>query len=330
MDVPCTIIVVSGRRKSQVNHLGKVAIIANPVAQNGAAASVAREFERMLCGTIDDDGCRMHLTERARHAQDIAAEVGRACDTLVVIGGDGIVHEAANGLMSLAFEERPNLAVVPVGSGNDYALTLGMSSKPEKALKQILECDVHRLDVGLVNDEYFVETLSFGLDAAIALDTVERRKKSGRRGTVLYMESGFDQLMHHLVPQNYKAKLQGVPEAGDVDIEGESYIFAVQIGRTYGGHFDICPKANPEDGLFDVCMTQGRLNAAKATSVFLLARFGLHAGFKMFRFYKASSLVVEFDEPPSAQADGEKVAGTRFEISTVPAALKVIVGDFKA
>lgn len=313
-----------------MNHLGKVTIIANPVAQNGAAASVAHEFERMLCGRIADDGCRMHLTERAGHAQDIAAEVGPACDTLVVIGGDGIVHEAANGLMRLGFDDRPNLAVVPVGSGNDYALTLGMSHKPEKALAQILECDVHRLDVGLVNGEYFVETLSFGLDAAIALDTVERRKKSGRRGTVLYMESGFDQLMHHLVPQNYKARLHGVPGTGDVDIEGESYIFAVQVGRTYGGHFDVCPKASPEDGLFDVCVTKGRLNAAKATSVFLLARFGLHTRFKMFRFYKASSLVVEFDEPPSAQADGEKVSGTRFEISTIPGALKVIVGDFKA
>ena len=86
----------------------------------------------------------------------------------------------------------------------------------------------------------------------------------------------------------------------------------------------------PEDGLFDICITKGRLNAAKATSVFLLARFGLHTRFKMFRFYKASSLAVEFDEPPSAQADGEKVSGTRFEISTIPGALKVIVGDFKA
>lgn len=313
-----------------MDKLGRVAIIANPVAQNGAAASVARDFERMLCDQVNDDGCRMHLTEYSGHAKEIAAKIGPKCDTLIVIGGDGIAHEVANGLMELDFDDRPNLAVVPVGSGNDYALTLGMSPKPEKALSQILECNVRRFDVGVVNGEYFVETLSFGLDAAIALDTVERRKKSGRRGTILYMESGIDQLFNHLAPQNYKACLQGVPGKGRVEIEGESYIFAVQIGRTYGGHFDICPKASPEDGLFDICLTQGRLNVAKATSVFMLARFGLHTRFRMFRFYKASSLVVDFSEPPSIQADGEKVTGTHFEISTVPAALKVLVGDVKA
>lgn len=309
-----------------MGKLGRVAIIANPAAQSGAAAAVAERFAAMLCSRVDDPTCDLHLTEHAGHAVDIAADFAGKYDTLVVIGGDGIVHEAVNGLMAVPADQRPQLAVMPVGSGNDYALTLGMSANLDAAVEQVAACDVRRFDVGRVNGEYFAQTLSFGLDAAIAIDTVERRKKSGRRGTILYMESGFDQLMHHLVPQSYRARLSGVPGKGDVDIEGESYIFAVQIGKTYGGHFKVCPKADPADGLFDICVTRRPLNAAKATAVFLLARFGLHARFKMFGFHRASSLVVEFKEPPPAQADGERIEGTRFAIETVPGALDVVVG----
>lgn len=313
-----------------VGELGRIAIITNPAAQNGTAATVAEKLSAQLCKHAGDDACKTHLTQHAKHAIDIVAEVGASCDTIVVIGGDGIVHEAVNGLMMLSDEERPNLAVVPLGSGNDYALTLGMSSNPEKALKQILECNVRKLDVGLVNGEFFAETLSFGIDAAIAIDTMERRKKTGRRGTMLYMESGIDQLLNHLNPQSYKMTLSGVPGVGDMAVDGESYIFAVQIGRTYGGHFDVCPDANPEDGLFDICLTRKIMGPAKAVAIFIAARFGLHKNMKAFKFYKASSLTVDFAEPPAAQADGEIITGSHFEIDTVPQALGVIVGDYKA
>ena len=313
-----------------VGELGRIAIIANPAAQNGTAAKVVDEFSAKLCQHVGDSACKIHLTKHAKHAIDIVAEIGGSCDTVVVIGGDGIVHEAVNGLMMLSDDSRPKLAVVPVGSGNDYALTLGMASDPEKALKQIMECDVRKLDVGLVNGEFFAETLSFGIDAAIAIDTMERRKKTGRRGTLLYMESGIDQLVNHLHPQSYKMTLKGVPGIGDLKVDGESYIFAVQIGRTYGGHFDVCPDANPEDGLFDICLTRKIMGPARAVAVFIAARFGLHKNMKAFKFYKASSLVVDFAEPPAAQADGEIITGSHFDIDTIPQALEVIVGNYKA
>ncbi len=315
-----------------MSELGRVAIIANPAAQSGAAAAAARRFANMLCSHIGQAECRMLLTEHPGHAIDIARSEGQKYDTLVVIGGDGIVHEAANGLMHVPKESRPRFAVVPVGSGNDYALTLGMSTILENACKQILEANVKKLDVGCVNGEYFVETLSFGLDAAIALDTVERRKKTGRHGTILYVESGFDQIMNHLVPQKYEAELMGMPDDPATDmlhLSGESYIFAVQIGATYGGHFKVCPDADPTDGLFDICIAHPPLNPAKALFMFMLAKGGHHTRFKMFEFHRASSLTIEFAEEPACQVDGEGISGTRFEIGMNSRALDVIVGDFK-
>lgn len=312
--------------------LGRIAIIANPTAQSGACAHIAEQFSAKICEHVDQTACKLVLTEHPGHAIDLAYEAKSRYDTLIVIGGDGIVNEAANGLMCIPEAYRPRLAVVPVGSGNDYALTLGMSSNIDKAMHQILECRCERFDVGKVNDKYFVETLSFGLDAAIALDTMERRRRTGKHGTILYMESGLDQIMHHLDKQTYYAEFIDVPNAdeGYISCQGQSYTFAVQIGKTYGGHFEVCPDANPQDGYFDICIAHPPITPLKAVGIFMLARFGKHTGFKIFEFLRARALVLEFEDDVACQADGEPVLGRHFEVITLPGALEVVVGDYKA
>nr|WP_256368340.1 hypothetical protein [Adlercreutzia sp. ZJ473] len=215
------------------------------------------------------------------------------------------------------------------------------------------------LDVGCVNGEFFVETLSFGLDAAIALDTVERRRRTGRTGTLLYLESGIDQMLHHLESARYEAELEGgegafgdeaaagnaaAPDDGPAPasatalddgpapagptraISGESYIFAVQIGPTYGGRFKVCPQADPADGLFDICLAHPPLNSLSAMVIFLLAKGGHHVRFRRIEQLRARRLEVTFDRPLAAQADGERVLGTRFCVDMVPRALKVLMG----
>lgn len=306
-------------------------IIANPVAQSGAAGRIATQFSKTVCVGSEDNSCEMILTEYAGHAIELVKAIPETYDTLIAIGGDGLIHEVVNGLMTIPADSRPVLAIVPVGSGNDYAKTLGMSKKPEKAIKQIQEYNVQKLDIGVVNGQYFDETLSFGLDAAIAIDTMERRKRTGDHGVKLYMQSGFDQIINHLDAQNYDALLttdkDGKKE--DLHLEGQSYLFAVQIGKTYGGGFKICPKADPQDGLFDVCIVHPPFNAARALGVFMLAKSGLHTRFKRFEFHRCSSISLKFAEPPAAQTDGEKIEGSSFDIQMLPRELAVVVGDFK-
>lgn len=310
------------------NKLGRIGIIANPAAQSGEAAKAATRFYDAITKRLGPDSCDLALTQHPGHAIDLAAHAQNNYDTIIVIGGDGIVHEAVNGLMSVTEESRPTLGVVPLGSGNDYALTIGMPSEIKRALDCILASNTKKFDVGCANGEYFAETMSFGIDAAIALDTVERRKKTGKHGTRLYMESGLDQILHHLDKYEYKAKLDGVDGSdSSLELDSSAYIFAIQIGPTYGGHFKVCPNADPTDGLFDICICHPPLNPITAAGVFMLAKSGKHTRFKNFEFHRARSLSIEFDKEPPCQADGEEVKGRKFDIDCIHQALTVITGD---
>lgn len=149
--------------------------------------------------------------------------------------------------------------------------------------------------MGCVNGGFFAETLSFGLDAAIAIDTMERRKRMGRHGAALYMASGFDQLFHHLDQREYRLQLDDGPV-----MEGKSITFAVQMGPYYGGGFRICPDARLDDGLLDVCISHPPITPAGAAAIFLMAKGGNHTRLSCMELHQARKVHVEFDEPPAA------------------------------
>lgn len=301
------------------SQLGTMLLIANPAAQNGRGADAATEAAHLLRTAVGEQALDVVLTERPGHAVALAAAAD-GYDTVLALGGDGIIHEVAGGLMERAAGVRPALGIVPVGSGNDYARTLGMSCKVEHACAQLLNAAPHPADLGRVNGHWFVETLSFGLDAAIALDTVERRKRTGRTGTILYAEAGIDQLLHHLDARRYTASFDG-----GAPVAGASITFAVQIGPSYGGGFKICPDARFDDGLFDVCIAHPPIGVAGAALIFALAKSGRHTGFKQMEFRRVSTLHVEFDEVPPAQMDGELIEATTFDVSIEPRALNVLL-----
>lgn len=332
----------------------KTLLVANPAAQNGNGAQAAAHAAALLREVVGEDRLDVVLTEGPGHAEQVSAQA-QGYGTVVALGGDGIIHETANGLLRLPECARPTLGVVPVGSGNDYARTLGISARSvDEAVRQLAGAHPRPFDVGRCNGRHFVETLSFGLDAAIALDTVERRRVTGKTGTALYLESGLDQLLHHRDVHRFTATLDAAPaaEAGRVGVgsgsgrapecaragkdaagakaetrtvDGPSYLFAVQIGPTYGGGFRICPQARTDDGLLDLCVARPPLGALRAVLLFLLAKNAWHARFKQLEFYQTRALRLSFDGPLPVQMDGEPFQAQEYDIACVPHALNVLV-----
>lgn len=300
------------------NFLGHILLIANPAAQSGAGAAAAERAAANLRAALGANVVTVARTAGPRHACAIA-EAAEGAQTVVALGGDGVIHEVVNGLMKRQQSTRPQLGVIPVGSGNDYARSLGIPADVDKACKALLATRPKPTDVGCVNGEYFAETLSFGVDAAIALDTMERRKRTGKHGTALYMASGFDQLFHHLDERSYHLQLDGGPV-----LEGKSITFAVQMGPFYGGGFNICPGAQLDDGLLDLCISHPPISPAGAAAIFLMAKGGNHTGLKRMEFHQARQVHVEFEAAPPAQVDGERIEAKSFDAEVVPAALQVL------
>lgn len=321
-------------------------LVANPAAQNGAGGAAIDRAAENLRAVVGQDNVVVARTVGPRHAIELARNVA-GVGIVVALGGDGVVHEVANGLMQRPAHDRPTLGVLPLGSGNDYARALGLKwESVDEVCAQLLAARPRTVDVGKVNDQYFVETLSFGLDAAIALDTMERRKRTGKSGTALYMASGFDQLFHHLDTHNYclslqgerpcllqggyKASAQGTTHDASQDAlqdapeQGQSITFAVQVGPYYGGGFKICPDAALDDGAFDICISHAPITPLKAAAVFVKAKDGKHVSSKHIEMRRAQGVHVEFKSEPPCQADGERLEGKVFDISTVSQALSVV------
>lgn len=301
--------------------LGRTLLIANPAAHSGKGAAGAN-FARHFLGSYATatSGYEVRLTTGPGDAVGIAAgAVG--FDTVLALGGDGVIHEVVNGLMRLPGSARPQLGVIPLGSGNDYARTLGMARNDvEGAFAQLVRGTVRELEVGRVNGVHFMQTLSFGLDAAIALDTTDRRAaNTSQEGEALFVTSGLKILS--------RAK-GGFPCTARFDGEGpvelNTLIFAVQVGPTYGGGFRICPDADPGDGLLDVCYNVKKPPLPHLLALFGLARGGRHARSSVVCLRHIRHAVLDFAEEPPCQVDGERMRGAHFEIDVIPSALRVV------
>ena len=251
---------------------GRTLLIANPAARSGEGAKATALAARLLREALPDDRFEVARTMQPQHAVELAREA-TGFATVLVLGGDGIIHEAANGLMQRPASDRPTLGVIPAGSGDDYARTLGMARDPARAVAQLLQAEPRALDLGHVNGTYFTQTMSFGVDAAIGLGTMELRQRTGKSGRLLYTRSAFEQVTRHLDEFRYTARFDGQPE------QGRSITFAVQVGPSYGGGFRICPDARPDDGLLDICIAHPPATIARALAIFLMAKSAPHAPF---------------------------------------------------
>lgn len=314
-----------GRVMSSV-RLGRTLVLANPTAHSGrgegAALFVTRFFSSFQSAATS---CEVRLTEAAGDAQRMASESSEY-DVVIALGGDGIIHEVVNGLMGIPDQDRPVLGVIPMGTGNDFARTLGVSiNDPERSVSELLRGRERAIDLGKVNDTYFVQTLSFGLDAAIALDTTDRRaRNSSLAGALLFVTSGLRLIVTNLRGWPYEAIVDG--EA----IGGTDVVLAVQNGPTYGGGFRICPQASPNDGMLDLCYTVARPSVPHSLLLFGLARFGRHARSRKLSLRKACQIEIAFPsvEQPPCQVDGESLeVAERYKVRVVTKALRVIVPE---
>jgi diacylglycerol kinase (ATP) len=212
-------------------------VIFNPTAGRGKAARSLAEWQRLLVGRAE-----FLPTNEPGHAEELAraaAESGR--QFVAAAGGDGTVHEVANGILQAG---RPDVTfvVLPLGSANDYAhsLKFEFAGKPELA-RMPQAVDVGSVRAADGRQRYFVNGLGLGFNGAV---TMESRRIRWLRGLPLYGLAFVRALLfHYAIPRmetHFDEIVRDVP----------TFALTVALGRREG-NFVVAPRASLVDGEFD-------------------------------------------------------------------------------
>ncbi|HEV7590931.1 MAG TPA: diacylglycerol kinase family protein [Longimicrobium sp.] len=271
-------------------------VILNPTAGRGAAARAWPAVRAVLEG----GGAQVELAETRRHghAMDLAEAAAHAgWPVVVAVGGDGTVHEVANGLLraSGGGVTAAALGIVAVGSGNDFALLAGVPRDPAEAARRIVSTAERRVDVGRVGDRWFTNGVGVGLDARVAVEANRNRRL---RGIGIYLWA-LARVLRSFRPPLLRVEIDG----GEV-IERPLTLATVGNGARHGGGFWIFPAAKIDDGLLDVCICDG-LGTLQILRFLPKTLRGTHVGASCVHMRTARRVRISSDTPLPVHADGE-------------------------
>ena len=298
--------------------LGQPLVILNPASNRGNMD----QHRALVRSRAEHEQAEYIETSRQNEAKERAMQAAKEGRAVIIVGGDGSVHEVVNGI--LATGRRVPLGIVAAGSGNDFAWnTLKLPHDPSAALERAFTGQLMDIDAGIVNGRYFANSFSVGLDADIAVAASWMKKLPLMSGERLYYTTTVKQLLfgYHRCPW-LKLNLDG--STVGTGMENHYVLTAVTNGPTYGAGFRINPTANPTDGLFDVC-TIDYAPLPRALKLLPVVQKGEHAGLPEVTFYRAKTVRIESQQPVNIQMDGETTSATRFDAEILPGALWVRV-----
>lgn len=244
------------------------------------------------------------------------AAVQSGCDIVVVAGGDGTVNEVLQGL---AGQRRTALAVLPGGTVNVWATELGAGQRLDDVAAEIALGRRQVVDLGRVNDRYFLMMASAGFDAKASAEVKGALMRQLKRtaGPLAYVVSALRTAVR------FRAREVTVELDGE-SITGSLLMLIAGNTRLYGGVTEITYQARADDGLLDIVLLNGRgpLDLLRRGWSVLRRQ---HHGDSAIVYRQARRAVLAPAHPLHLQADGEDIGLTPATFEVVPAALEVIV-----
>lgn len=229
-------------------------------------------------------------------------------DCLVIAGGDGSIHQAVNGLMKIPNPHRPLLGILPVGTANDLAYGLRLPHKISEACEVIVQGSIFEMDLGQVNDRYFVNVFSAGLLTDVS-PKVDVHVKN-RLGQLAYYLKGIETLPTYR-PFKVEYELNGDP------ICEEAMLLLAMNGTTVGGFKQLVSKASLIDGKLDFIIVRHSDWQDTMRMLLHLVGGGKVSSDQITQF-QASELRVLTERPEFSDLDGEWGPDSPWEIKMGP------------
>ena len=299
-------------------------LIVNPQATTTTGNS-ADLVIRSLAGLVDLD---VEHTRHRGHARELAAAAPG--ELVIVLGGDGAVNEAVNGIMGRpGAAGAPLLAVIPGGGGNVFARALGLPADPAAAIariREIIQAGRYRtIGLGLAGDRYFTFSAGLGMDAEVVRE-VDRLRDAGRRESAsLFLRTMVRQYYRGTDRRRPALTLErdGQPPADDLFMT----IITNRSPWTYFRDRPLLPVPNPDfnSGLDLLALRRIRLTTiCNAVGQMLYIRSRPPRGRDLLSVLGSESLTIRSSRPIAFQADGEFLGETEaVKFQFVPHALRV-------
>ena len=299
----------------------RFSFIINPEAGRGKSRKLDSVLHSLLKSrnivyAIEKTKCRADAIGMAR-------ESSKDFDVVVAVGGDGTANEVANGVIG----SQASMGVIPTGSGNDFAMMLGMNGGIERSVEDIIAGRTQKIDSGTVrlkdsqkheSTRRFVNSIGIGFDAVVAYESQQIKRL---KGVPLYLLSVLRSL------QKLKAHSFDMAVDGNEHQE-EYYLVCVGNGNREGGGFYVTPGANPSDGIFEVC-TVRQVSILRALRILPTILKGQHGQFSEVNFFDTKQISVGSKKPFVVHCDGE-ILGTENQMAEVgmnPKSLNVVLGS---
>lgn len=292
----------------------KAMIIVNPSSGAEESENYTEQLKEQLKAVASEFVIKK--TKKSGDAKEFAEEAAlNDYEAVFVLGGDGTVSEAVNGLM--LHESKLPLGIIPLGTVNNVARAIGIPMNPEKAIDSLEQLTVQQIDVGKLNDRYFISSTSVGpIPESVQEVDVDMKTKFG---VFAYLIEGIKALRND---ETYTFEL---------DIDGEKWtaeysMLLIAMSNFVGGVGTIIPEAAIDDGLIHLVTlneTTAKEKLSLVPELFQNKEYTKdqleHRSFKKARI----RLVEDIDKEINCTVDGDKGQTFPLEIEVLPQALSV-------
>ena len=294
----------------------KTLLLANG-ASNGARAG------RYIAGLCDY--LALHVANFTYRATGSGAEMRSAAreateagvERVLVAGGDGTVHEAVNGLVGSGNDSETALGIIPIGTGNDIAASLGVPSDPFAAANFLLRAPVTRMDIVRAGEEVYAGVGGAGYDSAA--NRLANSWPTGfpwPSGHFRYWLAGF------VTAVSYEAAHMEIIVDGE-RIERRFQWVAIANTPRYGGGIKIAPHADCRDGLLDICLIEP-MGLWELMDLYPTIFDGGHESSPRVRMLRAREVEIKAPSGGEVYGDGELLGRIPMRLRVEPGALRVL------
>ena len=279
----------------------KYIFIANETAGRGKCKKVLPKIEE-ACQKRNIEYEIRYITKE-KSGYDIALEYKEQENVIYVVGGDGTLTITLPALLGT----KNKLGIIPAGSGNDTYRTIKSMPKGDTPI-----------DIGKINDTYFINVACTGIDAEIG-NSMDKLRNTIIPTSQLYNAS----IVYTFVKfKHKKMKLK----TNIKNIEAKYTILSICNGSYYGGGFKIAPKSRLEDGLLDIYYAE-EMSRLKMIPLILKLKKGKHEGRRRVHKFRTNHVELELEEEITFNVDGEKLTDNKFIIDVLPKAITLFNDD---